>query len=398
MKISDLFVGLSVFVISVQALSAQDRDQRIQALEDQINALKAQVDKIKEDNRRPAWLDKIDHKGLTMNFYGETKWNVKNGADYGDPHRFVLIPGYKLSDYAYFNSEIEIEHGGVDDSDGGRFDGELELEQFYADVKINDWLSWRSLGVSLIPVGSINLHHEPDQFYSVHRPIMYSKVIPSTWMETGMGFFGEVPSVEGLSYFLYASSGLTSTHATHGTDGKWNVRKSRPGLREKDGNDSLAWSARLAYERGGFAGSASTYLTDYTYGGDKTDMQIFDLEASYRFDNGLEVIADYAWWNIDNPTVMQDNQVGERMDGYRLELAYHHAIGSNELVPFIRAEGYDLSSGGGYAGYTEAGSSNYLTYGAMYKLGDNMELKAAIRQSFDDDDGTEFSFGVGFQF
>ena len=79
MKISDLFVGLSVFVISVQALSAQDRDQRIQALEDQINALKAQVDKIKEDNRRPAWLDKIDHKGLTMNFYGETKWNVKNG-------------------------------------------------------------------------------------------------------------------------------------------------------------------------------------------------------------------------------------------------------------------------------------------------------------------------------
>ena len=217
-------------------------------------------------------------------------------------------------------------------------------------------------------------------------------------METGMGFFGEVPSVEGLSYFLYASSGLSSANATHGTDGKWSLRKTRPGLGEKDGNDSLAWSARLAYERGGFSGSASTYLADYQYGGVKTDMQLFDLEASYRFENGFEVIADYAWWKIDNPTVMQDNQVGERIDGYRLELAYHHAIGSNELVPFIRAEGYDLSSSGSYAGFTEAGSSNYLTYGAMYKLGSNMELKVAIRQSFDDDDDTEFSFGVGFQF
>ena len=94
----------------------------------------------------------------------------------------------------------------------------------------------------------------------------------------------------------------------------------------------------------------------------------------------------------------QDNQIGERIDGYRLELAYHHAMSSNELIPFIRAEGYDLSSDGSYAGFTEGGSSNYLTYGAMYKLGGNMELKAAVRQSLDDDDGTEFSLGVGFQF
>jgi len=95
---------------------------------------------------------------------------------------------------------------------------------------------------------------------------------------------------------------------------------------------------------------------------------------------------------------MQDNQVGERMDGYRLELAYHHVMGSNELVPFIRAEGYDLSSNGSYSGYTGAGSNNYLSYGAMYKFGETWELKAAVRQSFDDDDNTEFSLGVGFQF
>ena len=392
-----LFAGLAGFIASASIASAQNQDEQMRALKDQIDALQAQLEKIEQGNGRPDWLEQTRQKGLTLNFYGEAKWNINNGADYGDPHRFVLIPGYKLSDYAYFNSEIEFEHGGVDDSDGGRFDGSLKLEQFYADVKINDWLNWRSLGVSLIPVGTINLYHEPNQFYSVHRPIMYNKVVPSTWMETGMGFFGEVPNVDGLSYFLYASSGITSAYANH-TNGNWNIRSTRPGLREKDGNDSLAWSARLAYERGGFSGSASTYLSDYQYGGAKTDLQLFDVEASYRFGNGLELIADYAWWNIDDPTVMQDNQIGERIDGYRLELAYHHAMGSHELIPFIRAEGYDLSSDGSYAGFTAGGSSNYLTYGAMYKLGGNMELKAAVRQSLDDDDGTEFSLGVGFQF
>ena len=399
MKNQFLYFCLAVLFVWVGAINAQNRDDRLQALENQINALNAQVEKLKNDGDRPAWLDKIDDKGWSLSFYGETKWNVKNGADYGDPHRFVLIPGYKLSDYAYFNSEIEIEHGGVDDSDGGRFDGELELEQFYADVDITDSVTWRSLGISLIPVGTINMYHEPDLFYSVHRPVMYKYVIPSTWMETGMGFHGDVPGVEGLSYWLYLSSGITSADATHGTDGKWNVRSTRPSLREKDGNDSLAYTARLGYQRGGFAGSISTYMADYQHpNGDATDMQLFDIEASYRFDNGLELIADYAFWNIDNPTVMQDNYVGEKIDGYRLEIAYHHKMGSNELVPFFRAEGYDLSSDGNYAGYTEAGSKNYLSYGAMYKFGRNWELKGAIRQSLDDDDSTEFSLGIGFQF
>ena len=394
---------VAILFVNGDTAVAQNKDDRIKAIEDQINALKAQLDQIKNDNAKPDWLEQADNRGLTLNFYGEAKWNVKNGADFGDPHRFVLIPGYRLSDFAYFNSEIELEHGGVDDSDGGRFDGEMKLEQLYADVQINDWLNWRSIGVSLIPVGSINLRHEPDQFYSVHRPVMYKHIIPSTWVETGMGFFGDIPSIEGLSYNLYASSGITSAYATHDTLGEWNPRSTRPGLREKDGNDALAISGRLGYTRGGFAGSVSSYMSNYQRStGAESDMQLYDIEASYRFSSGLlnnfEVIADYAWWNIDDPTVMGDNRLGEKMDGYRLELAYHYAMGENTLVPFARAEGYDLSSNGSYSGFSEGGSNNYLSYGFMYKFGHNWELKTAMRQSLDDDDNTVFSFGVGFQF
>ena len=391
---------LAAIAAAVSMVSAQPADDRIKKMQAQIDALQAQIDKATEEGAGPDWLSKMD-EGLSFKFYGETKWNVKNGADRADPHRFVLIPGKKLSDYAYFQAEIEIEHGGVQDtSDGsGRFDGMLELEQFFVDVEINENVTWRSLGISLIPVGTINLLHEPDQFYSVHRPIMYKYVVPSTWMETGTGFHGDVPGVDGLSYFLYLSSGISSSEATHGTDGKWIVRSTRPSPRENDGNDSLAYTARLAYSRGGFNGSVSTYITDYQYGsGQDTDMALYDIEGSYRFENGFELIADYAFWNIDDPTVMQDNCIGDKIDGYRLEIAYHHLMGENELVPFLRAEGYDTSSDGNYSGFVEAGSKNYLSYGAMYKFGQNWELKGAMRQSLDDDDSSEFSLGIGIQF
>ncbi len=391
-------------------------DKRIDALENQIRAMQQRLDKVKEGdaaNRPPGWLDQTGTSGLKFNFYGEMKYNMTKGSagNYFDPHRFVLIPGFKLSDNAYFNSELELEHGGVDDADGGRFDGELELEQFYADVKINDWLNWRSLGVSLIPIGSINLRHEPDQFYSVHRPIMYKKVIPSTWMEGSMGFFGDVPQMESLSWFFLVSQGISSADfQISDSDG---IRKTRPNLRAKGDNRQLAYTLRLEYDGAssetgwlkGLSGSTSTYIGNYqeTTTTD-TDVYLWDIEAKYRWSSGLlnnfEVIGDYANLHFTDPDAIADANVGDRMFGYRLELAYHHQMeGDQELIPFIRAEGYDLSEGSKDSNsFTDSGSKNYLTYGTYFQLNRHMELKAAVRQSMDAVNSTEFSIGVGYQF
>ena len=330
-------------------------------------------------------------------------------GNYFDPHRFVLMPSYKLNDWIVVNSEIEIEHGGVDDEDDSRFRGELELEQFYADVNVNDWLNWRSLGISLIPVGSVNLVHEPTTFYSVHRPIMYKYIIPSTWMEGSTGFFGDIPQVDGLSYFFLASQGLSSRDGTI-QDGSKGVRSARPGLDASGDNEELAYTFRLAYDGAGsnkewlkgFSGSTSTYIGNYEETTD-TSAILWDVEGNYRFRNGalknFELIADYAQWHFSNSNAIADVNVGDRMYGYRLETAYHWAFGAGqELVPFFRYEGYDTSEGGGKAGFVETGSSNYLTYGLSWFLNPSMVIKAANRQSLDDHDSSEFSLGVGWHF
>ena len=409
---------LLLFATDVQAQNNKD-GERIKALEERIKLIQQELDalqkakawneeKTEDDPFRNALKKK---SGINFHIYGEAKYNMTGGSkgNYFDPHRFVLMPSYKLNDWIFFNSEIEIEHGGVDDKDDSRFRGELELEQFYADVNVNDWLNWRSLGISLIPVGSVNLVHEPTTFYSVHRPIMYKYIIPSTWMEGSTGFFGDIPQVDGLSYFFLASQGLSDRDGTI-QDGSKGVRSARPGLNASGDNEELAYTFRLAYDGAGsnkewlkgFSGSTSTYIGNYEETTD-TSAILWDVEGKYRFRNGalkdFELIADYAQWHFGSPEAIADVNVGDRMYGYRLETAYHWAFGADqELVPFFRYEGYDTSDGGGKAGFVETGSSNYLTYGVSWFLNPSMVIKAANRQSLDDHDSSEFSLGVGWHF
>ena len=410
--------ALLLFTADANAQNKKE-DERVKALEERVKMIQSELDALEKSkqemvqdpgNDLGAMLKK--KSGLNFSFYGEAKYNFTHGSNgnYFDPHRYVLIPTYQVNDWIFFNSELELEHGGVDDKDDSRFRGELELEQLYADVKVNDWLTWRSLGVSLIPVGSINLRHEPDTFYSVHRPIMYKKIIPSTWMEGATGFHGDVPQVDGLSYMFLVSQGISSRDGQiNDSDG---VRKTRPGLNTKGDNRQLAYTFRLGYDGSGsdkewlkgFSGSASTYIGNYQENTTTdTSAVLWDIEGSYRFSSGalknFELIADYAAWHFGNPDAIADVNVGESMEGHRLEIAYHWAFGAGqELVPFFRHEGYNTSDGGGRTGFIDTGSKNYLTYGVSWFLNPSMVIKAANRQSLDEHTGSEFSLGVGWHF
>ena len=391
---------LKLFIVALIASAGVTvaQDAKIDALEKQLKAIQEQMAQL----QATGGMGQAAAKGLTFNFYGELKWINKNhGNDKFDPHRFVLMPKYEISDTARMISEIEIEHGGA--AGGDRLDGYVALEQFFLEWDINEAFKPR-FGVNLIPVGTINQDHEPNLFYSVHRPIMYKYIIPTTWMESGIGSTGDL--AEGLDYQVFLSSGMTrDINGAKMADGQFSFRNHRPSSRTDDGNDSLAIAAKLRYRAGGFDGSVSTYMTSMEGkdGVGESDVALYDIEGSYRFNegvlSGVEVIADYAWWDIDDPAALVGagaTQTGDEMDGYRLELAYHMDHGDNTIVPFVRAEGYSLESG------PQGSHQNYLTYGAMYAFGkgadQKWEIKVAMRQSLDDDQSSDFSIGVGMQF
>jgi hypothetical protein len=151
----------------------------------------------------------------------------------------------------------------------------------WVDFKIIEQFNWRAPGIDLIPMGYINEHHEPTQFYSVLRPELYNGLIPSTWKAPATSIYGTI--AEGLTYTIQASSSLedfgddfgTRTDANTvppypagyvaGIDGLSALGFSLPVRGDfKQLNDDIAVAAQLAYSPPmlpGFAGSTSAYYT-----------------------------------------------------------------------------------------------------------------------------------------
>lgn len=148
--------------------------------------------------------------GSAFGGYGEITLNApSNGEAVIDFRRFVLFFGHDFSDRIRFYSEFEVEHAVSSSSDAG----EVEIEQGYLDGLFGRHLNLRG-GLILMPMGIVNVYHEPPSFNGVDRPDVDQFVIPSTWREPGVGIFGEL--AEGVRYQLYLVNGFNANGFTAG--------------------------------------------------------------------------------------------------------------------------------------------------------------------------------------
>ena len=414
-----LVIGAAALISLPAFGQTNDQSTVIAEMQKQIKALQEQVEMLKEGPARDDQTDGImgkdffKAKGLTFGFYGESKYRFpKAGRNSFDAHRYVLAPSYQINDWLIFNSELELEHGGVDESTSrsSRFSGELELEQFYVDILLHENFNIRSLGIDLVPVGRINKYHEPTTFYSTERPELYREIIPSTWMEPSIGAFGKI--TETLDYQLMISVGVedyTSTNNVPGFTAADGARSARPRLRGGYEENSLAYSGRLHYNGvEGLDASTSFYAAE-TRGFDnsRTFVGLYDIEALYRVRNtGLELRGDFAYWHMDKPENLLANNdanllnnVGKQMYGWYLEAAYHiwpeawrEGKGKQmDVVPFIRYSDIVTQSQLPSGNKLDNGTTNkrFLTVGAAWFLNPNVVLKADYRHNLDSSDATE---------
>lgn len=143
------------------------------------------------------------------NMYSDNFNRYKFPAKYADdpgfgrvdiPHA-VLMLGYDFGRGWSFGTEIEFEHGGVEaaveieDDEAGEFEkeiergGEVALEQFWIQKSWSRAANLR-LGHIVVPVGATNNAHLPTEYFGVFRPEGEFTVIPCTWHETGVSFWG----------------------------------------------------------------------------------------------------------------------------------------------------------------------------------------------------------------
>jgi hypothetical protein len=394
--------------------------------------------------------------GLSIGAYGEMKYGFQqNPAAFGqwqngfDAHRLVLLPTYQITDNIIFNAEIEFEHAGTGFDADDKLHGTAEIEQVWVDFKIVDPFNWRAPGIDLVPIGYINEHHEPTQFYSVRRPELYNGLIPSTWKAPATSVYGTI--AEGWTYTIQASSSLedfggdfaTRTDANTvppfpigygaGIDGHTALAFSLPvrGDFRQLSND-IAGAIQISYsppQLPGFSGSTSAYYTPNTtprgaYANTgmllgRSSLAMFDTEFRYRIpDTGWEARAEYVFAQFGNPANLRanndgdpTNNVGKTMYGYSGELAYHLPLGNIinsewELVPFYRYT-YQNFQTAGFAGIdinapTGAGQTQFHNAGIAVFPSPQIVLKATYQKVINRDPlgarADSVLGGVGFFF
>ena len=152
----------------------------------------------------------------------------KNDPSHGRfdiPHAVIYL-GYDFGKGWSFGTEIEFEHGGTgvayekEDEEGGEWEqetekgGEVELEQFWIQKSFSRSANLR-FGHIVVPVGLNNAYHEPLNFFTVYRPEGENTILPSTWHQTGVSFWGRSGD------FRYEAQFLAGLNADNFTNTGW---------------------------------------------------------------------------------------------------------------------------------------------------------------------------------
>ncbi|MEP7027423.1 MAG: FAD:protein FMN transferase [Candidatus Eisenbacteria bacterium] len=356
-------------------------------------------------------------RGVSIGGYGEMLYrtfrkDTDGGAPAGESARLdfvraITYVGYKFSDHALFNSEIEFEHGSTE------LGGSVSVEFAYLDFLARPALNLRA-GLLLVPMGFLNELHEPPTFLTTQRPEVERNVVPSTWRANGAGLYGEWGN--GLSYRAYLTESLRGV-ANPGAGIEGITGESGPYEARQNGSESVfddvAVTGRLEWQGGGarigvsgFTGGTAQDAT--TTLGERFTARATIVEAHGEYKNhGLWLRALGARGRVGEAALLNDanGYVGDESVGSKsygayvnasLELLRHVATGSSlALWPFVQYERYDTQDEVP-AGFTKNASNDRKswTFGAAFYPDPQIVLKADFRNNWTANGTAVDRFGV----
>jgi hypothetical protein len=360
---------------------------------------------------------------LTIGGYGEVHYHQpfnsetrRNGEL--DVHRMVMLFGYQFSERTQFVTELEFEHV-----------SEVYVEQAFLQHKINKSINFRA-GLLLIPMGIVNEYHEPTTFNGVERPLIDSKIAPSTWREIGFGISGTIQPAS-LKYQAYLVNGFNGYDGAAKLNGANGLRSGR----QKGASSYISapnFSGKVEFYgiRGlnlglsGYFGDTQSKLyngiaKDNEAALAKADSSVvgiamIGLDARYNV-KGLQLRGQFYQMGLSNTDQYnkftskaggQLNDLGSSMTGFYVEAGYnffrHFEKVNTELIPFVRLEGYDTHAKVESNITRKAAYKNsVITSGLTLKLAQGAVLKADVqwvKPEGADSYSKVFSAGLGVMF
>ncbi|MCC6750939.1 MAG: hypothetical protein IT371_25005 [Deltaproteobacteria bacterium] len=292
---------------------------------------------------------------------------VSDGFSF-EARRFNIFLSSTITRFIRLTSELEFEHGAR----------EIALETALVDLLFHHAINLRA-GILLVPVGRFNITHDSPRYDVVDRPLVSTRIIPSTWSDVGGGVFGAFypGRRHRLTYELYLvnglGDGLLAADGTRLSEGRM-VRRF-----EADNNGSPAVTGRLAYSPPGGLEVALSFYTG-VYNRFRVDGRAVDdarwvtvLAADAEFERGrLTLRGEGALAILDVPGSLRDlaatRQLGFFLEGsYRVLQRRLWRFEQASLAVTSRVEFVDLAYGYRRTGEGLGDEVTRLTLGLSFR-------------------------------
>lgn len=273
-------------------------------------------------------------KRYSISGFGEANFVSYQGAKntqsgdlelyYTNLYRYATFFGYRISDKIIWNSEFQIEylHDGTRESHY-----EIVIEAF-ADFLIHKKFKTR-FGFFPLPIGYVNNNDEPVMFYSVNRSEVERIITPSTWIELGAMFYGNI--TKNLQYSLALSQGLNAQNYIGGT---W-IRQGRE-IRV-DVPKSISITPHLVY-----TGIKNTSLSASAYFGNSGQSNTIQSQGTaVEIKAPVALYTGYAKYDYKNFRFVTVGTFGSLGDTEKLDALSGEVLGS-EVYGYLFEMGYDL--------------------------------------------------------
>lgn len=194
----------------------------------------------------------ISKSKTVISGYGSAYYqrDFNQGQSKASLERAVLFIGHQFNSRIAFFSEMEIENALVA---GMEEKGEIAMEQAFLKFNLNP-KQYIVAGLFIPRIGILNENHLPVNFNGVERPLVETYVIPATWRELGIGFYGSLNNAP-LNYSIAVMNGLNAEGFEHGTG----IRGGRAEGSNAMANN-LAVTAALQYNWDHFKFQVSGYM------------------------------------------------------------------------------------------------------------------------------------------
>ena len=305
--------------------------------------------------------------------------------------RAVLFVGHQFSQKISFFSELELENAKVEG--GVNNNAEISMEQAFLKFNLNAH-QYIIAGLFTPRIGILNENHLPVNFNGVERPMVETLIIPATWRELGVGFYGNSERIP-LNYSFALMNGLEGQNFEHGTG----IRGGRA-----EGNlasaNNIAVTAAVQYFWKNFKFQVSAYsggtVTLSPKGSDSLGLNsgafgtpIYLGEADVQFEQNAwlgKALGTYiSYPDAGKMNTVYGNNTATGMYGTYVEIAYNWLFKKSmkaSLISFARFEALNMNSSiasGGEGIYDGTEDQTHLILGFGYLPLPNVVIKADIR-------------------